>query len=90
MLLGQSQYYNADFLEAMATFAYVARLYKTQPEIRDAARNVAAPLLQCDGLDKRRRARVGATSSKDAAANAKGGLYDLCLASRYLHEKKNG
>lgn len=37
-LVGQSQFYNANFLEAMATFAYMARLYSTQPTIRDEAR----------------------------------------------------
>lgn len=89
MLLGQSQYYNADFLEAMATFAYVARLYKTQPEIRDAARMWQLRCYNAMGWTSEGE-RVLELISKDAAANAKGGLYDLCLASRYLHEKKWG
>ena len=37
-LVGVSQFYNGNFLEAMATFAYMARLYSAQPEIRDLAR----------------------------------------------------
>ncbi|MFC4665426.1 tetratricopeptide repeat protein [Falsiporphyromonas endometrii] len=38
MLLGKSQYYNGDYLEAMATFGYIARIYKTEPYIRDEAK----------------------------------------------------
>ncbi|MDR1682010.1 MAG: tetratricopeptide repeat protein, partial [Candidatus Symbiothrix sp.] len=33
MLVGQSQFYNGDFLQAASSFSYIARLYKTQPEI---------------------------------------------------------
>lgn len=38
MLVAKSQFYNGNFLEAMASFAYIARLYNTQPVIRDEAR----------------------------------------------------
>lgn len=38
MLLGRSQFYNGDYLEAMATFSYIARVYKTEPAIKDEAR----------------------------------------------------
>lgn len=38
LLVGQSQYFNGDFLDAMATFSYMARLYKEEPRIRDLAR----------------------------------------------------
>jgi tetratricopeptide (TPR) repeat protein len=33
MLMAQSQFYNGDFLQAASSFSYIARLYKTQPEI---------------------------------------------------------
>lgn len=38
MLVGKSQFYNADFLQAQATFSYIARLYSNEPIIRDEAR----------------------------------------------------
>lgn len=38
LLVGQSQFYNGDFLDAMATFSYMSRLYATEPAIRDEAR----------------------------------------------------
>lgn len=38
MLVGKSQFYNADFLQAQATFSYIARLYSAEPVIRDEAR----------------------------------------------------
>lgn len=38
MLLGKAQFQKGDFPEAAATFAYVARLYETQPEIATEAR----------------------------------------------------
>lgn len=37
LLVGKSQLYNASVDEAMATFAYIARLYKTEPRVRDRA-----------------------------------------------------
>lgn len=37
LLLGKAQLYNADVDEAMATFAYIARLYEASPEVRDVA-----------------------------------------------------
>lgn len=37
LLVGKSQLYNTSVDEAMATFAYIARLYKTEPSIRDQA-----------------------------------------------------
>ncbi|MDR1739035.1 MAG: hypothetical protein LBR66_09525 [Candidatus Symbiothrix sp.] len=33
MLMAKSQFYNGDFLTAASTFSYIARLYKTQPNI---------------------------------------------------------
>ncbi|GHV09665.1 gliding motility protein [Bacteroidia bacterium] len=33
MLMAQAQFYNGDFLTAESSFAYIARLYQTQPEI---------------------------------------------------------
>lgn len=38
LLVGKSQYHNGDFLDAMATFSYMARLYREEPEIRNLAR----------------------------------------------------
>lgn len=38
LMLGQSQFYNADFLQASATFSYIARHYATDPEIVAEAR----------------------------------------------------
>lgn len=38
LLVGMSQFYNGDFLDAMATFSYMTRLYATEPAIRDEAR----------------------------------------------------
>lgn len=34
LLVGKSRFYNGDFLEAMSTFSYMARLYALEPEIR--------------------------------------------------------
>jgi len=33
MLMGQSQFFNGDFLEAASSFSYISRLYESQPEI---------------------------------------------------------
>ncbi len=33
MLMGESQFYNGDFLQASSTFSYIARHYVSQPEI---------------------------------------------------------
>ncbi|GHT47844.1 hypothetical protein AGMMS49965_26010 [Bacteroidia bacterium] len=33
MLMAKAQFHNGDFLEAAGTFAYVVRIYRTQPEI---------------------------------------------------------
>ena len=38
LLVGKSQYHNGNFLDAMATFSYMARLYKEEPNIKDIAR----------------------------------------------------
>ena len=38
MLMGRSQFYKGDFDEAASTFAYMSRLYKTQPAIYGKAR----------------------------------------------------
>lgn len=38
LLVGKSQFYNGDFMNAMATFSYMSRLYATEPLIRDEAR----------------------------------------------------
>lgn len=38
LMLGQSQFYNADFLQAAATFSYISRHYLTDPEIATEAR----------------------------------------------------
>lgn len=38
LLVGKSQYHNGDFLDAMATFSYMGRLYREEPQIRDLAR----------------------------------------------------
>lgn len=38
LLVGESQYHNGDFLDAMATFSYMARLYRDDPQIRKMAR----------------------------------------------------
>ena len=38
MLMGRSQFYKGDFDEAASTFAYMCRLYKTQPAIYGKAR----------------------------------------------------
>lgn len=37
MLMGKSQFNKGEFLQAAATFAYVARLYSTQPEVMTEA-----------------------------------------------------
>ncbi|MDR2119323.1 MAG: tetratricopeptide repeat protein [Tannerella sp.] len=38
MLIGQGQFYNADFLQASATFSYISRHYATDPEMVAEAR----------------------------------------------------
>jgi len=38
LMLGQAQFYNADFLQAAATFSYIARHYGTDPEVMAEAR----------------------------------------------------
>ncbi len=38
LMLGQAQFYNADFLQAAATFSYIARHYATEPEVVAEAR----------------------------------------------------
>jgi tetratricopeptide (TPR) repeat protein len=38
LLIGQGQFYNADFLQAAATFAYIARHYAHDPEVAAEAR----------------------------------------------------
>lgn len=38
LMLGQGQFYNADFLQAAATFSYIARHYSTEPEVVAEAR----------------------------------------------------
>lgn len=38
LLIGQGQFYNADFLQASATFSYIARHYKEDPEVMAEAR----------------------------------------------------
>jgi hypothetical protein len=38
MLIGEGQFYNADFLQASATFSYIARHYATEPEVVAEAR----------------------------------------------------
>jgi tetratricopeptide (TPR) repeat protein len=38
LMLGQGQFYNADFLQAAATFSYIARHYATDPEVVAEAR----------------------------------------------------
>ncbi len=38
LLVGKSQFYNGDFMDAMATFSYMSRLYASEPLIRDEAR----------------------------------------------------
>jgi tetratricopeptide (TPR) repeat protein len=38
MLIAQGQFYNADFLQASATFSYIARHYATEPEVATSAR----------------------------------------------------
>jgi tetratricopeptide (TPR) repeat protein len=38
MLIGQGQFYNADFLQASATFSYISRHYATEPEMLAEAR----------------------------------------------------
>ncbi len=37
LLVGKSQFYNGDFLEAMATFSYMSRIYADEALIRDEA-----------------------------------------------------
>lgn len=38
LLVGKSQFYNGDFLDAMATFSYMGRLYKEEPNISSLAK----------------------------------------------------
>lgn len=38
LLVGCSQFYNGDFLDALSTFGYMARLYRQDPPTRDLAR----------------------------------------------------
>ena len=38
MLMGEAQFYNADFLQASATFSYITRHYKEDPEIVASAK----------------------------------------------------
>ena len=38
LLMGQAQFYNADFLQSSATFSYIARHYATDPEVLTEAK----------------------------------------------------
>ena len=38
MLVAESQFYAGHFMESMATFSYISRLYATDPRVRDEAR----------------------------------------------------
>ena len=49
LIMGQAQFYNADFLQASATFSYIARHYAKDEEVVAEAR-LASPLLFRDGL----------------------------------------
>lgn len=87
MLLGQSQYHNGDFLEAMATFAYIARIYKTQTELRDAARLWQLRCYIAMGWISEGQ-RVLELIPEQSPARRLPGLYDQCMAANMLGQKR--
>ena len=86
ILMGMAQLQKGSFVDAAATFAYTARIYKTQPEIREVARALQAlSYVEMewyydaeDLLDKVRRSGVPKESRR---------YYNMALADLHLHRK---
>lgn len=89
MLVGQSQYHNGDFLEAMATFAYIARLYKTEPKVRDNARLWQVRCYVAMGWLSEGRKVLDLVPSSSAARENQKGIYNLMEAERLLAEGRS-
>ena len=87
MLMGRSQFHSGQFTEAASTFAYMARLYHTQPAIYGKAR---AWLAKCyieqdwiydaeDVINKMKRDSMDWRAVKE---------WDYTYASYYIHTKR--
>lgn len=87
LLMGKSQFQKGEFEEAAATFAYMARLYQTQPAILGIARAwLAKSYTEMDWLyeaediiTKQRRDSMDYRAVKD---------WDYTMADYYLHSQR--
>lgn len=78
LLVGKSQYYNGDFLDAMATFSYMARLYREEPEIRSLARLWQARCYTALGWTTDAERTLALVDRSES--NKRKGLYDITTA----------
>ncbi len=85
MLIGKSQFYNADFLQAQATFSYIARLYSNEALIRDEARLWQARCFTEMGWIVEGR-RVLERIPKTSPLQSRYGLYAKVSADLLLHQ----
>ncbi|WP_373817530.1 type IX secretion system periplasmic lipoprotein PorW/SprE [Porphyromonas loveana] len=83
MLVGKSQFYNADFLQAQATFSYIARLYSNEPAIRDEARLWQVRCYSEMGWLHEGQ-RLLERIPKDQPHTVRRGLYSKAVAERFI------
>ena len=87
LLVGKSQFYNGDFLDAMATFSYMSRLYATEPAIRDEARLWQARSYTAMGWLHEAEEMIR-TLQTDASYLRKSQVYDKTLAEVALSKER--
>ena len=83
MLMGRSQFYKGDFDEATSTFAYMSRLYRTQPAIYGKARAWLAKCYIEEGWNYDAEDVIRATQ-RDSIHWAAQKEWDYTLADYYL------
>lgn len=83
MLMGRSQFYKGDFDEAASTFAYMSRLYRTQPAIYGKARAWLAKCYIEEGWNYDAEDVIRATR-RDSIHWAAQKEWDYTLADYYL------
>ena len=83
MLMGRSQFYKGDFDEAASTFAYMSRLYRTQPAIYGKARAWLAKCYIEEGWKYDAEDVIRATQ-RDSIHWAAQKEWDYTLADYYL------
>ena len=83
MLMGRSQFYKGDFDEAASTFAYMSRLYRTQPAIYGKARAWLAKCYIEEGWNYDAEDVIRATQ-RDSIHWAAQKEWDYTLADYYL------